>query len=573
MITFKLVRYKNFLSTGNVFTEITLDSHKTTLVVGKNGAGKSTMLDAISYALFARPFRNIRKPQLKNSINKKELLVELEFTIGSSYYRVVRGQIPNVFEIWHNGVMLNQDAANRDYQEVLEKQILKLNYKTFRQVVVLGSTSFVPFMDLPTGARREIIEDILDLQVFSMMNNILKERAGSNVSSVKELTYELKLIEQKIELQKKHVDAMVRDAESLISVLNDKIKSALESITEHDVKVRANSAKRDELLESVQDDPSRVRNRLAKLNALSSQITSKIDSVREDIKFYEDNDVCPTCHQDISHDFKHEHVHSKEQVLRETREGLDKLEDEINLTKEKLKFVVEVHDACSQINLENTVALSTIQSLENQIRQHQREIRELQDKKSSFHGDENDVKKLEREKKSLEKKKSKLLGEKDLYGAAAIMLKDSGIKAKIIKKYVPLINKYINKYLTAMDFFVSFELDENFNETIKSRHRDDFSYTSFSEGEKSRINLAMLFTWRSIAKLRNSASTNLLIFDEIFDGSLDGDGTEEFMKILSLAAPEANVIVISHKTDAMLDRFDRAIKFEKVKNFSQISSD
>jgi DNA repair exonuclease SbcCD ATPase subunit len=568
-----LVRYKNFLSTGNVFTEITLDSHKTTLVVGKNGAGKSTMLDAISYALFARPFRNIRKPQLKNSINKKELLVELEFTIGSSYYRVVRGQIPNVFEIWHNGVMLNQDAANRDYQEVLEKQILKLNYKTFRQVVVLGSTSFVPFMDLPTGARREIIEDILDLQVFSMMNNILKERAGSNVSSVKELTYELKLIEQKIELQKKHVDAMVRDAESLISVLNDKIKSALESITEHDVKVRANSAKRDELLESVQDDPSRVRNRLAKLNALSSQITSKIDSVREDIKFYEDNDVCPTCHQDISHDFKHEHVHSKEQVLRETREGLDKLEDEINLTKEKLKFVVEVHDACSQINLENTVALSTIQSLENQIRQHQREIRELQDKKSSFHGDENDVKKLEREKKSLEKKKSKLLGEKDLYGAAAIMLKDSGIKAKIIKKYVPLINKYINKYLTAMDFFVSFELDENFNETIKSRHRDDFSYTSFSEGEKSRINLAMLFTWRSIAKLRNSASTNLLIFDEIFDGSLDGDGTEEFMKILSLAAPEANVIVISHKTDAMLDRFDRAIKFEKVKNFSQISSD
>jgi DNA repair exonuclease SbcCD ATPase subunit len=531
------------------------------------------MLDAISYALFARPFRNIRKPQLKNSINKKELLVELEFTIGSSYYRVVRGQIPNVFEIWHNGVMLNQDAANRDYQEVLEKQILKLNYKTFRQVVVLGSTSFVPFMDLPTGARREIIEDILDLQVFSMMNNILKERAGSNVSSVKELTYELKLIEQKIELQKKHVDAMVRDAESLISVLNDKIKSALESITEHDVKVRANSAKRDELLESVQDDPSRVRNRLAKLNALSSQITSKIDSVREDIKFYEDNDVCPTCHQDISHDFKHEHVHSKEQVLRETREGLDKLEDEINLTKEKLKFVVEVHDACSQINLENTVALSTIQSLENQIRQHQREIRELQDKKSSFHGDENDVKKLEREKKSLEKKKSKLLGEKDLYGAAAIMLKDSGIKAKIIKKYVPLINKYINKYLTAMDFFVSFELDENFNETIKSRHRDDFSYTSFSEGEKSRINLAMLFTWRSIAKLRNSASTNLLIFDEIFDGSLDGDGTEEFMKILSLAAPEANVIVISHKTDAMLDRFDRAIKFEKVKNFSQISSD
>lgn len=568
MIRFTVIRYKNLLSSGNAFTEVSLDSHASTLVIGKNGSGKSTLADAICYALFARPFRNIRKPQLKNSINKRDLLVEIEFYVGSTPYMVRRGQVPNVFEVWQNGVMLNQDAANRDYQEMLEKQVLKLNYKTFCQVAILGSASFVPFMQLATGQRREIIEDILDLQVFTAMNGILKERASNNVTSVKELSYEMRLIEQRIELQEKHLADMTRDAESTIAALGDKVASALEAMRDANAKIENNAAKRAALLASVSDDPNKIRDRLYKLTSLSTQLSSKVSSIRDEISFYNDNDVCPTCRQDISADFKTSHVSCKEVNLNETIDGLDRLHLEVEATRDRLNAISRVHEECSELNVENTVAMSTIQGLETQIAQHRREIEELNEKKSTLHGDESGIKKLEREKRSLEKKKSKLLSEKDLYGSAAIMLKDSGIKSKIIKKYVPIINKYINKYLTAMDFFVSFELDENFNETIQSRHRDDFSYSSFSEGEKARINLCTMFAWRAVGKLRNSASTNLLIFDEIFDGSLDGDGTEEFMKILSVAAPEANVIVISHKTDAMIDRFERVIRFEKVKNFS-----
>jgi DNA repair exonuclease SbcCD ATPase subunit len=570
LILFKVIRYKNFLSAGNAFTEISLNSYKTNLVVGKNGAGKSTMLDAITYALFARPFRKITKPQLNNSINKKELVVEIEFKIGSMEYLIRRAQRPNIFEIFQNGIMINQDAANRDYQEVLEKQILKMNYKTFCQVVMLGSASFVPFMQLATGARREIIEDILDLQIFSTMNQLAKEKERSNSTDVKDVEYEMKMVEKQITLQEKHLEELLKDVDALISNLNVKITDAKSSIVTFNESIVENNAERKRLLAEIKEDPSKITTRLGKINALHSQLNSKIDRLSDEISFYETNDVCPTCHQDISSDFKHEHVHSKETVMQETREGLDRLNEEMEKAKTRLDEVNSVYEICSQMNIKNSVAFSSIESLEKQIIQNQNEIKQLQDKRSGFKGDENGLAKLNKELKKLENKKIKLLEEKSLYGAALILLKDNGIKAKIIKKYVPIINKYINKYLASMDFFISFELDENFNETIKSRFRDDFIYTSFSEGEKGRINLAILFTWRTIAKLRNSASTNLLIFDEIFDGSLDVDGTEEFMKILETAAPDSNVFVISHKTDAMLDRFDRVIKFEKIKNFSEI---
>jgi DNA repair exonuclease SbcCD ATPase subunit len=570
LIYFRNIRYKNFLSAGNAFTEISLDGAKTTLIVGKNGAGKSTMLDAITYALFARPFRKITKPQLKNSINKKELLVEIEFKIGSSEYLIRRGQQPNIFEIFQNGVMINQDAANRDYQEVLEKQILKWNYKTFCQVVMLGSASFVPFMQLATGARREVIEDILDLQIFSTMNQLAKDKERNNSTDVKDVEYEMKMVEKQITLQEKHLEELVKDVDALILKLNVKIEDSRSQIEDLNESILENNAERKRLLAEIKDDPSKITTRLGKINAIHSQLNNKLERICEEINFYETNDVCPTCHQDISSDFKHEHVQTKETIMQETRDGLDRLNEEMLNAKARLDEVNAAYEVCSQLNIKNSVAFSSIESLEKAIIINQNEIKALQTKRSGFKGDENGLSKLNKELKKLEAKKIKLLDEKALYGAALILLKDNGIKAKIIKKYVPIINKYINKYLASMDFFISFELDENFNETIKSRFRDDFIYTSFSEGEKGRINLAILFTWRTIAKLRNSASTNLLIFDEIFDGSLDVDGTEEFMKILETAAPESNVFVISHKTDAMLDRFDRVIKFEKIKNFSEI---
>jgi DNA repair exonuclease SbcCD ATPase subunit len=540
------------------------------LIVGKNGAGKSTITDAITYGLYGKAFRNINKPQLINSLNQKNMVVEVIFKIGTFRYRVVRGMKPNIFEIYQNDKIINQDAASRDYQEVLEKQILKMTYKSFCQVVILGSASFVPFMGLPTGQRRAIIEDILDLEIFSRMNVILKDKVGSNATLVKDAEYEIKMIDQRIKLQKQHLETMMKDVDGLIADLNSKISHDSEHIQQLFLEISENNSTRESMLENVNDDPSKLTTRLSKLNTYFAQLNKKIATLNNEISFLKDNDNCPTCQQEISQTFKCEHIDIKKTAISETEAGLDKVKEEVQKAQTNLNEINEVYRLCTELNVENNVAMSTITALENSIKNHKNDIDKLKEKRESFTTDGNSLVSLDNEKKSLETKKMKLLSEKELYNVALVILKDSGIKAKIIKQYIPIINKYINKYLSAMDFFVSFELDENFKETIKSRFRDEFSFESFSEGEKSRISLCILFTWRTVAKLRNSAATNLLIFDEIFDGSLDGDGTEEFMKILDIAAPESNVIVISHKTDAMLDRFDRVLKFEKVKNFSQL---
>lgn len=567
MIIFKTIRYKNFLSTGNVFTEIDLSSERTTLIVGKNGSGKSTLADAITYVLFGKPFRKINKPQLLNSLNGKDLVVEIEFSIGSTRYKVIRGQKPYFFEIYKNEVLLNQDAAVRDYQEVLEKQILRMNYKTFCQVVILGAASFIPFMSLPTGSRREIIEDILDLQIFTTMNQLLKEKIATNSSSVKDIEYEIRLVDSKIVLSKEHHEALKRDTEQLIEDLRSKIVDSKKFISKTNEDILSNSRKREELLDGL-DDPSKISSRLGKVNSLSSQLSAKLSRLDEEISFYNDNETCPTCHQLITLETKHEHLESKTKIHLETSEALVTLRDRIVSTKNKLEETNKIYDECTALNMANASLMSSISSCEKTIVSFTKEIETLENKKTSLGAE--DIDKLESEKKALEKKKKKLLQEKEVYGISSIMLKDSGIKSRLIKQYIPIINKNINKYLSSMDFYVSFELDENFNETMKSRHRDEFSYSSFSEGEKARINLAVLFTWRVIAKLRNSASTNLLILDETFDNSMDGDGVEELIKLLDASSEDSNIVVISHKTDAMLDRFDRTIKFEKIKNFSEM---
>lgn len=571
MINFRYVEYRNFLAAGNNSIRIDFDATNTTLIIGKNGAGKSTITDAITFALYGKAFRNINKPNLINSINQKNMLVEIAFDIGNFRYRVVRGMKPNIFEIYQNDKMLNQDAASRDYQEVLERQILKMSYKTFCQVVILGAASFTSFMGLPAQKKREIIEDILDLEVFSTMNVLLKEKAQNNTTNVKDVDTEIRILDQKIKLQKEHLDIMTKDVNTLIRDLNDKIFNDKQKIEELRIVIQENNSTRENLMEGVEDDPTKLSTRYNKMNSIFDQLNKKVNSIKKEIDFLENNDNCPTCHQDITQEFKCEHIGLKNAAIEDTQDSIHKLDWEMRKTKENMDEINSIFETCSDLNLENTISINSINSLEGSIKNHQKDIDKLKEKRDSFHDEGNSLASLENEKKFYDKQKEKLLSDRELYSTALMMLKDTGIKAKIIKQYIPIINKNLNKYLQAMDFYISFELDENFKETIKSRFRDEFSFESFSEGEKARITLCILFTWRTIAKLRNSASTNLLIFDETMDGSLDADGTEEFLKILKIAAPESNVFVISHKRDAMLDRFDRVLSFDKIKNFSQMS--
>jgi DNA repair exonuclease SbcCD ATPase subunit len=571
VIFFKTLRYKNFLSTGNTFTEIGLSKNQTTLIVGENGAGKSTILDALSFAMYNKPFRKINKPQLMNSINKKDLVVELEFDVGSNKYKIIRGLKPNIFEVYQNNNMISQDADNRDYQEILERQILKLNHKSFCQVVVLGSASFVPFMQLPAASRREVIEDLLDIQIFSTMNSLLKEKISTNSTKIMDVEYQYDLTSEKIAMQHQYIVAMQKNNDEQVDKLKVELKQYMERIESEKSTITSLDGQIGALNEQI-NDQDQVNKKSKKLQVLETQLNDKLAKLKSEIEFFNLHDSCPTCKQDIDDGFKCETVATKESQIQETSGGVEQLKQEIQNIQDRIQTIANISSQITSFNIEKITHTNTISGLLAQCKKAAKDIEELQKKTEDFVLNDDKMKELEQTIGALAEQKGELLRDKDAFAVAAIVLKDNGIKARIIKQYIPVINKLINKYLAAMDFFVNFELDENFNETIKSRFRDEFSYASFSEGEKMRINLAILFTWRAVAKLRNSASTNLLIMDEVLDGSLDSNGTDEFLKIINTLTQDTNTFIISHKVDQLVDKFSNVLKFEKHKNFSRVAT-
>lgn len=572
MLLFESISYKNFLSTGDKPTVIELNKDSATLVVGANGAGKSTMLDAISYALFGKPHRNINRPQLVNSINNKQLLVEVKFSLGSNRYRVIRGMKPNIFEIYHNDVMLNQESHSRDYQKVLEMNILKLNHRSFHQVVVLGSGNFIPFMQLPSYQRRSVIEDLLDIGIFTKMNMLTKERFSKLKSDLLDTDNQLNIIKEQITLQSKHIS----DLQNIDIQRSTKASKKIDSLqSEIELLEKRNASLNDSYTEQLRPLISKLEKAESKLDKMTEykiQINSKIGDVVKHAKFYETNNSCPTCEQNISSELK-EHKHAEAAVTaKDLSKGLKELDVNITDASEKLSVIRANH--------------ANVQSIQSDISSNQRLIGNLQAQISDLQK-ENDITDeltdtasatLELDSRKAHyndtlDNKSKQLETRSYYDAIGELLKDTGIKTKIIRQYLPIMNNLINKYLNILDFFVKFDLDESFNETIRSRHRDEFSYASFSEGEKSRIDLALLFAWRHIAKLKNSTNTNLLILDETFDSSLDVDGVDNLLKILYSLKKDSNVFIISHKKDVLDGKFPRKIEFEKVNNFSQVKKD
>jgi DNA repair exonuclease SbcCD ATPase subunit len=556
-IEFTTIRWKNFLSTGNTFTEVYLDRYKNRLILGENGAGKSTLLDAVTFALFNKPFRRINKPQLINSINNKHCVVEIEFQIGQNKYLVRRGMKPNVFEIYRNDEMLNQDAANRDYQEMLEKYILKLNYKAFCQVVIIGSASFVPFMQLSAAARREVIEDILDIKIFSSMNTLLKDEVSQNKNAIRDVDYDRQLVEEKIRMFEDTEKKLQQNADNLIADYTDKIDKTQTQIFALQEEVDTVAKEVEELNKEI-EDKGKIDKKLKEIEKIQYQIDQKIEKLDKDIDFYENNDECPTCKQAIDQYFKEQINNETVEKKNKYKDGLEELSVQYNKVHDRIKIINETIKLIEEKN-------SSITDRNYQIRSHNSYIGDLLSQINKLNDDRKNIqdnnKLIEHQKKfgELKEQYEVLKDETNVLGIASQVLKDNGIKSKIIKQYIPIMNKLINSYLQKMDFFVKFDLDENFNETILSRHRDNFTYASFSEGEKFRIDLSLLFTWRKVAKLKNSTSTNLLIMDEVFDSSLDAGGTEEFLKLINELDEKTNVFII-------------VLKFEKYKSFSRIAA-
>ena len=570
MIYFNDVRWKNFLSTGNDWSEVHLDKSPTTLIVGQNGAGKSTLLDALSFALFGKPHRNINKPQLINSINNKNCEVEVNFTIGKHKFKVVRGIKPGKFEIWQNGNMINQSSTAKDYQKFLEQNILKLNHKSFHQIVVLGSSSFIPFMQLPAQHRRDVIEDLLDIQIFSKMNQILREKDTKLKEEINNITYEYDLNKEKITLQKKYIRDITELNEDQIAKKLDQIDANNDEIEELSKVNEELSTELLQLQEGLDDELKEAHNKKQSLLHYKAQFQTQVKSVVKDAKFYEENTVCPTCSQDIADNLRHEKLSIAKSKAKELNEAILDASEQSTVaesTIERLNSVSEqVRENASSISSNN----STITRLQGQIHDLQNEIDSLQGSGGDLKKANEELNTLNEARNVLSEEKLKLVDARSYNQAASEMLKDTGIKTKVIKQYLPVMNNLINKYLQVLDFFVSFNLDESFNETIKSRHRDSFNYASFSEGEKQRIDLALLFTWRQIAKMKNSTSTNLLILDETFDSSLDHDGIDNLMKILYTLDDNTNVFVISHKGDLLDGKFRSKIEFVKEHNFSKM---
>jgi DNA repair exonuclease SbcCD ATPase subunit len=569
MITFQKVRWKNFLSTGNSFTEIDFQRSQNTLIVGHNGAGKSTILDALCFGLFGKPFRKINKPQLLNSINQQAAVVEIEFAIGKKEYKVIRGIKPNIFEVYLGDKLLDQDAKAKDYQEFLEKFILKLNYKSFTQVVILGSASFVPFMQLSPADRRAIIEDLLDIGIFSSMNGLVKEK----MSEIKDITtktkYEIDLTNERISFQKQSIEEHKTRSDVEISKKQKEVTDSVDQIFTLERNIEL-IGKHITAMQSRVSDQVSVQKKSAKLLQLEAKLESRIKKIDKEVTFYEEHDDCPTCKQGIGEEFRTEQVSTLTTTRTEVTTALSDIATQINTTSTRFEEIQNILKHITAHNNEVVKHNSTISAINKFVTKLQREIEELQTHKDTSEEDNEKLKELREQLAALSTKMEQLATEKQYYEFAGSLLKDTGIKTKIIRQYLPIMNKLINKYLSAMDFFVNFNINENFEETIKSRHRDEFGYANFSEGEKMRIDLALLFTWRQIAKLKNSTNTNLLILDEVFDSSLDTVGTEEFLKLIHEMGTDTNVFVISHKGDQLFDKFRSVIKFKKVNNFSQV---
>lgn len=569
MLAFKSVQWKNFLSTGNSPNKVELNKHSTTLIVGKNGEGKSTILDALCFGLFGKPFRNIKKSQLVNSINGKNCVVEIEFEIGNSNYKIVRGTKPNLFDIFLNGDLINQDAAVKDYQKVLEQQILKLNYKTFTQVVILGSASFVPFMQLPAGQRREVIEDILDIRVFSTMNGILKEKITETKSELSEIETKLKLITEKAKAQQKIIDSLTDTKNQNIKTLQDKIKTNNDTIGEKSDTAMTLINQINDLQKDIQNKDAILRDiDICKTNI--SKFNQKDSTIDESINFFENNEVCPSCEQGIEHNHKDSIVRKLNKSKEEHASKMKLLNEALSKLSGQLDQIGDISNQITDLNItlstENN-AITMLTKLNNEL---EIEIRSLNENQGDIQTEKLSLKAYAEEALKLNGTKMDIAKKRNLQDIASILLRDTGIKTQIIKEYLPAMNKLINMYLSAMDFFVKFELDENFNEVIKSRFRDEFTYASFSEGEKMRIDLAILFTWRQIAKMKNSVNTNLLLLDEIFDSSLDVAGTDYFLSVMDKLGENSNIFVISHKGDVLLDKFQNNIRVEKTNDFSKI---
>jgi DNA repair exonuclease SbcCD ATPase subunit len=568
LIHFKYVRWRNFLSTGNNFTEIQLDRSSTTLIIGENGAGKSTILDALCFGLFGKPFRNINKPQLLNSINNGNCEVEVEFNIGKKEIKVVRGIKPNKFEIYINGKMYNQDANSRDYQKYLEQQILKLNYQSFTQVVILGSSTFIPFMQLKAKHRREVVEEILDIQIFSLMNLLVKQRMKTISEDIREMDYNIELNGEKISLQEKYISEMKQNKDKLIEEKTLLISSNEEEVFTRNSENEKLNQQRGNWLTEIADKDKTVTT-MSKLNNLKSTLREKHKSHSGVVSFFENNEDCPTCQQHIDEVFKSGMIEDKMVEVNKFSSALEELEDKISEAKNRQSVINGIVEKIRENEVQVAKNNQSIVQLEKFNATLSTEVAQLADEELSK-SDYDKLKRLNKKMTGFDEQRSKLREDQTYSDAVRNMLQDSGIKTKIIKQYLPIMNKLINTYLTSMEFYVNFTLDENFNETIKSRYRDEFTYASFSEGEKMRIDLALLFTWRAVAKMKNSTNTNLLILDEIFDSSLDGTGTDEFLKILNTLGDE-NVFVISHKQDVLADKFRSTIRFEKIKNFSHVA--
>jgi len=568
MILFKTIKWKNFLSTGNQYTEVDFTKHKTNLIIGTNGAGKSTVLDALTFSLFGKPFRKINKPQLINSVNEKDCRVEVEFSVGKTDWKVVRGIKPAIFEIWRNESLMDQSAAALDQQKWLEQNVLKMNYKSFTQIVILGSSTFVPFMQLSAANRREVIEDLLDIKIFSSMNTLIKEKIRAVKEDIKVLDLKKESLLDKVQMQKNFIEELENRGKENI---RDKENSVQKLLAEENDTMNENIeiSNNVNLLEKQLEKHIGATEKLRKLGNLKGKISQKVSTITKEHKFFTENTVCPTCTQSIEETFRINRINDAQDKAKELQSGYKELEEAIKEEEERERQFTALSKEISKLTngiSQNNIKISGCQ---RQIRDLEHEIQVLTENLANRNSEHE---KLESFNKNLKTTYDELASKKDTinyYDFSYSLLKDGGVKSKIIKKYLPLINQQVNRYLQMMDFYINFTLDEEFNETVQSPIHEDFSYASFSEGEKMRIDLSLLFTWREVARMKNSVNTNLLIMDEVFDSSLDGFGTEEFLKIIRYVIKDANIFVISHKT-GLEDKFESVTKFEKVKGFSRM---